>query len=255
MLPYHMRGILFSAPCPRKGNMTTTYRPQDKYLEVAQVFHWASKDHYNLWFNGNTNRCHRTEVLLPRLSKNRSHPTKKKRSLVSLSYGKQMVYACPRRWRNEETLLKVPHGLGCTECIVRFYRSNLQTEIIAERKFVGCGTVPDFGVKFPNGKMILVEYTTKTEFSMKARIKNKLYKYQINLGKIEWNFDTKAMIIFVIDQPRENIERFVKKMIPIDLPVYFVDLESFKKVSIGEQLKAPIYIWGKDGESHPLTNA
>jgi hypothetical protein len=53
--------------------------------------------------------------------------------------------------------------------------------------------------------------------------------------------------------PREKVQKFVWEIIPIGLPVFFTDFETFKSVPIGEQLSAPIYIWGEDGKTYPLT--
>ena len=41
-----------------------------------------------------------------------------------------------------EGMSKIYHGLACTECLIRFYRSRMEGEIIAERFFRGCGSVP-----------------------------------------------------------------------------------------------------------------
>jgi hypothetical protein len=41
---------------------------------------------------------------------------------------------------------------------------------------------------------------------------------------------------------------------PIGLPAFFCDTEMFCRVGIGQQLIAPIYVWGEDGFSYPLVN-
>ena len=226
---------------------------QLKYLEVSQLFHWATKEHYIIWFTGTPNRHRRTEVILPRLVKNYDNPKTRARSLFSTNFGKRLVYACPRRVRNPDIIYLIAHGLGCTECMVRLWRSNMESLVIPERKFFGCRSIPDVGIKFPNGKMILVEYSSNDNFHKYNNLKNKLTSYKNNLSIINNRFNTESIIIFVIDVPREKVQKFVWDIMPIGLPVFFTDFETFKSVPIGEQLSAPIYIWGEDGKTYPLT--
>ena len=42
---------------------------KDDYLKAAQLFHWAKREHYQMWFTGSLERNRRTEVMLPRLVK------------------------------------------------------------------------------------------------------------------------------------------------------------------------------------------
>jgi len=49
--------------------MSNNYSHSDLFLEAAQVFHWATKRHFQLWFTGRQAKRHRrTEVVLRRLS-------------------------------------------------------------------------------------------------------------------------------------------------------------------------------------------
>lgn len=233
--------------------MSVSSISQLKYLEVAQLFHWATRDHYAIWFTGSDDRHHRTEVMLPRLSMKWANPKTRGRSLFSTRHGKHLVYTCPRRIRNPDCLRKIDHGLGVTECMVRLWRSNMNATVIEERLFYKCNSVPDVGIKYLSGKSILVEYTSQDNFYKSHNIKNKLTSYKKNLWVINDRFSTSSILLFVVDIPREKVQKFVWGNFPMDLPVFFVDFETFKSVSIGNQLSAPIYIWGEDGKSYPLT--
>ena len=219
---------------------------QKRYLEVAQVFHWATQDHFTMWFTGSTQRSKRTEAILPRLVK--------KGSLVSTKHGKKLVYACPRRVRRPGFFLKVDHGLGCTEGLVRFWWSDMKAEIIQERFFYGCGSVPEWGLRYNSGKMILYEYCTADNFSRRNVMKGKLASYRNNLESINKRFNRECIIIFVCDVPRDKVLNFVMNEKPAGLPVFFTDYEMFKRIGIGSQLIAPIYIWGEDGLAYSLVN-
>ena len=247
-------------------DMTRNTIPINWYLDVAEVFHWAAMPHYALWFTGNSQRHRRTETVLKRLVKNGK--------LRAIRYDKRLIYSVPRRVRgkrNDELwgLSKVAHGLACTECLVRIWRSRMDGEVIAERFFYSLGSVPEWGIRYPNGKMILLEFCTKSNFLFSGMMKAKLSAYQINLEKIEEKFEAKAIVLFVIDVPRTTVERFVGSLrredgsvaddasalyggdrFPLN-PFFFTDYETFLKVSLGEALKAPIYFW-TDGKEYSL---
>src|SRR6185503_8795916 len=123
----------------------------------AQVFHWFTKEHIILWLWGFLKRHRRTESVLPKLVQ--------KGKLRSVKFGKRLVYTVPRRTKgklpelqrekhgyepkvSEEAISgrnKIVHGLACTECLVRFWRSRMDGEIISERYFYGLGAVPEWG--------------------------------------------------------------------------------------------------------------
>lgn len=237
--------------------------PMDKYIEASRVFHWAAKRHYQLWFTGQeTKRHRRSETVLHRLTK--------KGKLRSVLYGSKLIYTIPKKGRQDEFsgLSKIVHGLACTESLVRFFRSRMEGVVVAEKYFTGLGSVPEWGIIYPDGKMLLFEFSTKNNFFFTRKMQSKLQAYNKNLEMIEAKFNTKAIVVFVIDIPRETLKRWVGVQrevgssagvpasdegdgFPSD-PFYFVDYETFLKVPIGDQLKAPIYFW-MDGKEYPLT--
>ncbi len=229
--------------------------PIDMYVDAAQVFHWATKRHFQLWFTGDDSKRHRrTETVLRRLS------TRGK--LRSIVYGKQLIYTAPKNVKgktNDELygLSKVAHGLACTEGLVRFYRSRTDSIAVAERFFYGLGSVPEWGIIYPEGTMLLFEYCTKSNFFFSGKVRGKLQAYAQNLENIGQKFDAKPMVVFVLDVARDVVERFVlgerlTGSAANALPsVFFTDFGSFKQVPIGQQLTAPIYFW-QDGNQYPL---
>ena len=265
-------------PLFRRSKMARNTIPIDWYMEAAQVFHWATKEHFILWFTGKLERHRRTESTLYRLVQ--------KDRLRCVRFGKRLIYTVPRRTRGEIPTLpkektkyeagasekaingrnKIVHGLACTEALVRFYRSSADGEIIAERYFYGLGMVPEWGIRYPNKKMLLFEFCTENNFDFSNMMKGKINAYKKHLGNIEEKFASKGIVLFVIDIPRDKVKRFVGSLVaavgsvadapaegdrfPLD-PFFFVDYETFLKVPFGNQLIAPIYIWN-NGRSYSL---
>ena len=254
----------------KNKDMANNYIPTEVFLDWAEVFHWATKRHFQLAITGQEPKRHRrAEIVLRRLSQ--------RRELRAVRYGKKLIYALPRKTKKVdefEAMSKIFHGLACTECLVRIYRSKMDGEIIPERFFRGCGSVPEWGIRYPNKTMLLLEFSTKSNFLYTELMNGKINAYRRNLEKIEKKFQAKAMVIFVIDVPRDTVRRYVGSLgrevgsvadgdmsAPADgdrfplLPFFFVDYETFLKVPIGKQLTEPIYLWSYDGKTYPLRKA
>ena len=249
---------------------------------AAQVFHWFTKEHIILWFLGALKRHRRTEDVLPLLVQ--------KGKLRCVKFGKRLIYTVPRRTKGKLPVLlqekseyepkvteaaiagrnKILHGLACTECLVRVYRSRTESMIIAERYFYGLGAVPEWGIRYPNGKLLLFEFSTEDNFERTNMIKGKMNAYQRQLEKIEEEFQAKATVLFVLDIPRGKVENFVGSLRreagsvadgdPSALdggdsfpsyPFFFTDYKTFLDVPFGQQMTAPIYFW-MDGKEYPL---
>jgi hypothetical protein len=138
---------------------------------------------------------------------------------------------------------------------------------VPERFFTKFSGVPEWGIVYPDGKMLLLEFCTRSNFFYSGLMRGKLSAYQRTLEKIEERFQAKAIVVFVLDVPRPVVEGYVGSLhgaagsvadAPLGggysplTPFYFVDYETFLKVPIGEQLKAAIYYW-HDGKSYPLS--
>jgi hypothetical protein len=213
-------------------------------------------------------RHRQTEIVLRRLSK--------RKKLRAVQYGKKLVYALPRKTKSFdefEGMSKIYHGLACTECLVRLYRSGMDGEIIAERFFRGCGSVPEWGIRYPNKTMLLLEFSTKSNFLYSELMNGKINAYIRSLPKIEMKFQAKAIVLFVLEIRRESVKKYVDSLkredgsaggVPPPLaegdtfplnPFFFTDYESFLKVAIGRQLSEKIYFWCYDDELHSLRQA
>lgn len=210
---------------------------KDLYLKTSQLFYWATVEHYTMWFTGENKRHGRSEVMLKRLSdkgKLKAYQPKK--------FGR-IYYAC-LRVKNTD----VDHGLGCTEGLVRFWRSDMTGTIISSRFFRGLGSVPEWGIKYANGSLLLYEFCTADNF--RRVLKTKIIKYQSNLSQIEERFSGKAVVVFVCDVSAERIQSLLSRM-DSNGQLFFVDYTTFKQVEIGHQLSSPIYFW-EDGKTYPL---
>lgn len=231
---------MFSSPTQmgKKPNSTIS---KNSYLEAAQLFHWAVKEHYIMWFTGKRDRHKRTETMLPRLVKNGK--------LIRDSYQRRFVYTVPRR-KNDNN---IEHGLGCTEGLVRIWRSRMDGTIINERYLRGFHMVPEWGILYPNNKLLLFEFNTKDNFLRLSEMKSKLTRYRKNLHFLEAKFfGSDAVVLFVAAVTRAQVKKFVQYHMQADGPFWFTDYQSFLKVPLGEQLNAPIYVWGQDGKEYSL---
>lgn len=208
--------------------------PAKKYIQWSQLLDWAGAEHYRVLFTGSAERHRRTEVMLPRLVQ--------RGKLRELKYGAKKVYIAPK-FKKPPRVENIEHGLGVTEGLVRFWRSDMTAEIIPSRFFRGMGNVPEWGMKFKAG-MILYEFCTRS--NVYARLKKKVSTYPQSLYKIEEKFGP-AFVLFVCDVTREYVKNFEPKP---DWAM-FADYETFKSVPIGEQLTAPIYFWC-DGKERPF---
>lgn len=220
---------------------------KDNYLKVAQVFHWATRDHFAIWYTGKPGRHKRTEVMLPRLVK--------KKLLTCTRYKKSIIYSVPRINRKRiEGLQFYPlfeHGLGCTEGLVRFRRADPTGIIIPERELRGYGVVPEWGMLWNKG-LLLFEFCTEDNWRRRSLITGKLTRYKRAIFKFEAKFSAEAAVLFVADVNRWDVDRFVQKVMPTSKNFFFTDYQTFLKTPIGEQLIDPIYIWGMDAWPYPL---
>lgn len=224
--------------------------PSQAYVDAAEVFHWATKRHFQLWFTGQAGKRHRrTEIVLRRLTTSGK--------LRAVRYGRRLVYCLPRKSKrtkgNESVgLTKVTHGLACTECLVRFAKSRPDGTVIPERYFSKLGAIPEWGIVYPNSTMLLMEFCTRSNFLFSGNITGKLSAYDRNIQGIERGFGARAVVVFVVDVKRDMLSRFVQSQLGNAGPYFFTDYETFLKVSIGQALYEPIYFWTYDGKVYPL---
>jgi len=218
------------------------YLNEKVYLEAAQGFHWATKEHFSRFLTGTDERHRRTEIVLPRLVK--------KGKIAVRRHGKRYVYAALSKKNNQD----IEHGLACTEGLVRFWLSRNEATIIPEKRFRGFGIVPEWGLKYPNGKLLLYEHCTYDNFKRKRVVKTKVNRYWEFLPNIESRFASESIVVFVADVSRMHLEEFIRGNL-FEGSFFFTDYQTFLQIRIGDQLTAPIYIWSEDAHSYPLTHA
>jgi len=207
--------------------------PLQDYQEISQLFEWASADHYKLWITGSVKRHKKTEAALPRLVK--------RKKLVAVRWGHKLVYSAHRK---RADFYHLAHDLACTEALVRCYRADPRSRPVSGWHLRGLGFRAEWGIFFSNGVLLLFEFASKDNFRRKGLIKRKLAKYQ----SLERDF----IALFVMEAGRDKVAEFVQAVGPTDGRFYFCDWETFLQVPLGEQLRASIYLWGKDGKSYPL---
>jgi hypothetical protein len=210
-----------------------------KFLEVAQTLHHFTRRQAVIFFKGEDRRDKRVEFLLP-------HFERKGRLNAFWREGRK-VYVVPRKGR-----LNVDHGLACTECLTRIWRARPIGEIYPEKEFKTYPMVPEWAIRYPNGKMLLFEFSTADNSNRTPLMKNKVSRYLENLHQIENDYQAEAIVLFVMDIPKITVERFVDEIIPAD-KLFFIDYRTFLTVHPNEVLTAPVYIWGGDGKRHPLS--
>jgi hypothetical protein len=211
-------------------------------LEFAQfmdVAHWASKRQIQIGTRGFWKENYSTlNRFLIRREKNKKLRVAWMRNST---HGTVKVYAKLQKTRgfdldNLEDLL---HGYCTTECLIRFMTAK-EGIPFPERLFKGYGRVPEFGIQYENGTLLLCEFSTKHDVRYSGKIRGKLGGYDEHLIKIDDDFGARAGVVFVLDVPRQEVEDRLKRWQP-DGPYWFTDYETFLKVPMGQALIAPIY--------------
>jgi hypothetical protein len=242
--------------------MTPLNSYSDLFMKIADMDYWFDKRQIELLVFGTEAKRHRrTEILLRRLS------TRKRKGLTAVRYGNKLIYTLKRRSNKS-----IYHSLNCMECLVRFYMSDTQGELIPERHFRGCGSNPDGGMRW-NNVILCFEFSTLDQVVYHDQIPSKLRAYSANIEEIEKKFHAEAIVVFILDVPRDRVGRYVGLGNGLSAPsaatipppsagdrfpllpfCYFVDYKTFCSIPLGQQLTAPIYRW-KDGKEYPLINA
>lgn len=209
----------------------------DEYKKVAQLFDWAGRVHFTLYFHGKNIRDGRSERVLKLL--------KDQEYLIAQVYGKGLIYSVKRRNRDRRHrgLEQVEHGLGHTIGLVRIKLADNQGVFTNGRNYKEYGFIPEWEVTYPTGKKLLFEFCTLDNFH--RALKSKVERYQRFLAE-----NANTSVLFVLDVERQEIIDFLTKIQPTG-PMAFAEYTTFRNIPFGEQLKAPIYLW-RDGQARPL---
>lgn len=228
---------------------------QQKQLDVAEVLNWHLIEHIFWWMTGDPEEnkplrdAHRALV--------------KKGSLIAVPYGKKLLYSTPERvkifvppkhngWMPEPIVdIKDPHhGLGVTECMVRLMLSTAGTAISEKTlRTMAFGPVPDGGII--SDFLYLIEFQTEHSAYRTDNLVKKLESYNEALPAMKEAFGLKVTVLFVYDVPHYFVRNLAKKALGYE-PFYFTDYETFCRQKHQEQLDAPIYIWGGNGQTYNL---
>jgi len=214
----------------------------DLVMDAMEVGHWWSNRQLQIWLRGYATLRYTT---LEEILKKKSFRNKVRVATYSgRKQGTINVYALKKKTRGFSPDNKTPvfHGLSCTECLLRFYRSDPKGEILPERFFRKSGSVPEWGIRYENGTMLMLEFGTRSNVEYHNLISGKLNAYKRNLKGIEEKFSAKGVVLFVLDVPRATILRRLKEWEPKG-PYRFVDFQTFLSVPFGKALDAEIYIY------------
>lgn len=205
--------------------------PAKQYSTFFQLVICADAAQVRMWFTGSVERHQRTERVLRRLVE--------RGKLKETKLGVMKIYYAPKY----DHVGNIEHGLGVTEGLVRFWRSDMTSEIILSKHFRGMGSIPEWGMKFGDTHL-LYEFCTRSNYY--GRLRKKIGAYEDNILKIAGVFG-ESFVLFVCDVDRKYLRNFQPK------PdwAFFTDYETFRSVPIGSQLTAPIYFWC-DGKEYPL---
>lgn len=211
---------------------------QQKYLEVAQLFHWGRQVDFTAWFTGEWNpRNKNTESVMPRLVE--------ANKLQTMLWGNKLIYTTSKRASSKH----VPHGLACTRVMILLKHST-EGEFVSEKYFRATRfpIVPEFALRTEK-KALLVEFSTSDNFKRSSVMRDKITRYRQSLPKFADTFGVQPLVLFIVEAPRFAAIRLARSG---DENFYFVDAKSYLSLPMGNQLTAPIYIWGGDGQTYPL---
>lgn len=239
------KGVIYSAN--ERKLPSTKDSHSDLVMGAAKVFHWAEKKHFQLWIYGVAkDRQSTIEKVLKRLERNG-----RLRSVQFNGKRYPKIYALPTHTKNFDKSLE-RHELGCTDSQVRIYRADMNCEVKGEQVFRGCGVLPDWGIRYPNGLIYCFEFSTEDNVDEHRVIPSKIEAYRNSFGKIEAMFQATPWAVFILDVPRERVKKLVERWFPEHTAEHFVfvDYDTLKSTNMENTLDAPIYIWTNGEEIH-----
>jgi hypothetical protein len=205
-------------------------------MEAGEALHFATRDHYLMWFTGKTERHGPTEKILSRLVK--------MGELKSFRYGKKYIYCRPDRLIYP--LDKLHHGLVCSDALVSLLKCDPTAEVVPEKWFQSqkWSRVPEWGLIYPKA-VLLFEFCTADNIS-RGQVKVKAEKYQETIPAIQEAFGRPPVVLFLLEEDKVKTAERSKA----HQGFYLTDVSSFYGLGPGLHLTAPIYFWG--GKATPL---
>lgn len=213
---------------------------QQKYLIVAELFHWGRQVDFTAWFTGEWNpRNKETESVMPRLVE--------ANKVYARNWGKRLIYTTSKRASSKHIL----HGLACTRAMI-YMKHATKSEAVSEKYFRAnkFNIVPDFACWGQNS-VLLVEYSTNNNFRRTSVMRSKIRAYRQTLPRFADAFGANPLVLFIVDGPPFGVKRLARSA---DENFYFTDAQSYFDTPLGHTLTQPIYTWGGDEETYPLKN-
>ena len=214
----------------------------DKTYDVISIGHWWTKRQIVIFKTGKELARHKaTEHSLPPLVRTKRVREAKwvKKKIYSVSGSSNHIY----------------HGLCCTEILVRFVASRSGCEVIGEGRLRRDknGVVPEFGIRYPQGTILLVEYCTTDNAKRYRLIPRKVNQYKKYLENLEATYNAQGVVVFIIDLPIDEVKQLAARYLEGLNFIYFSSYESFLKVPLGSALYYPIYFMA-NGVGEGLSN-
>ena len=225
--------------------MTYNTTNRQKILSGIDLLPGCGRKWIKKLYTNDPTRWWSLERYLPKLEK--------ERKIYSAWFSGEKVYSLSKNRLKDKK--KIPHDQVCGEALMRTKCSVPIVQFYSESQLRGLkfGAVPEWGALFPNGKLLLFEYSTADNLKRKKLMERKIEQYETNLYKFDEYFRAESLVLFVLEANRFKVEKFAE--INKGERLFYCDLNSFLDVGNCAQLSTPIYIWGHDGGSYALKDS
>lgn len=141
------------------------------------------------------------------------------------------------------------HGIVCTRALLRFWGADRDCELIGENEFRKhkFGVVPEWGILYPNGSLLLCEYCTADNVGRNGLVPKKVNFYIRFTKSIQSHFNARVVVVFILES-RDAMKTATQ--CEATSFIYFVERDKFFSVNPNDQITAPVY-W-LDGKEYPL---
>jgi hypothetical protein len=215
---------------------------QELIIKAAEILPMAEARDFIIFITGKDKRYRAVEYNLPVL-------TKKKNVLIRVRNGRR-GYIYKLRGKGGIQKEKIYHDLTSTRALLRF-KTSKEGVFFGERFFKEARVypLPEWAVLYDN-VLFLFEFSTANNFKRTDLMREKVAQYLRSYDEMKDYFSAEPITIFLLEAPIFRVEAFAKEHDYEQF--YYTDIESFFSVGRGDQLDAPIYIWGGDGRSYSL---
>lgn len=209
---------------------------QEKYLQAAEALHYATREHFLLWFTGKNDRHGPTEKTLASLVK--------KGVLKSFRSGRPYIYCTPDRFT--PPFDKLHHGLVCADALIAFLLADPTASVLSEKWLQGqkWGKYPEWGLVYSQS-VLMLEFCTQDNIS-RGQVQAKANFYAAARPALRASLAREPVILFLLESDISKAGGYSQSYPGF----YFVDIATFLSIPIKQHLTAPVYFWG--GKGYPL---